>query len=75
MKIKRVIGLQRVVRMAVLGFLPADDLADVFNQHFAFSNVLHGKNTFAVDAGAANLDSAASAGARGGAGHGKTLLT
>jgi hypothetical protein len=33
MKVKRVVGLQRIVRVAVLRLLPADDLAGVFNEH------------------------------------------
>jgi len=56
MKVKRVVGVRGVVRVARLRFFPGDDLADVFNNGFASGNRLHGKNALAVNAGAADLD-------------------
>jgi hypothetical protein len=50
-----VVGLQRVVRMTVLGLLPRDDFTRVFNEDFALGNILHGKDPLAVDAGAPGL--------------------
>jgi hypothetical protein len=66
MKVKRVVGLQRVVRVAVLRFLPADDLAGVFDQHFALGNILHGKHALAMHARAPGLDAAARCNSGGG---------
>ena len=59
MKVKGVIGVRGVVGVAVLRFVPADDFTDIFKQGLAFGNVLQGKDTFAVDARAANLHAAA----------------
>jgi hypothetical protein len=56
MKVKGVVGVIGVVRVAVLRLVPADDLAHVLDQGLAFGQVLQRKNAFAMDAGAANLD-------------------
>ena len=57
-EVKRVVGLGRVMRMARLRFLPADDFTDVFNEGLTLGNVLHGKHAVAMDAGAAGLGAA-----------------
>ena len=57
-KIKRVIGLRRIVRVATQGLFPTDDLADIFHQALAFGNVADRENAFAVDARAAHLQPA-----------------
>jgi hypothetical protein len=59
MEIEGVIGVRRVVRVAVLRFVPADDFTHILKQGLAFCKVLQGKHTFAVDARAANLHAAA----------------
>ena len=59
LEVESVIGLAGIVRMAVLGLLPVYDLAHVLDDGFAFRNILHGENTFAVHAGAPGLDAAA----------------
>ena len=59
MKVKSMVRVRRVVRVAAQRFFPADDLADVFNQCLAFGQVLHGKHALAVHAGAARLDASA----------------
>ena len=64
MKVKGVVRVRRVVRVAAQRFFPADDLANVFNQCLAFGQVLHGKHALAMHAGATRLDAAA--GRRGG---------
>ena len=58
MKVEGVIGVGRVVGVAVLRLIPADDFTDIFKQSFAFSDVLQGKHPFAVDARTANLHAA-----------------
>ena len=58
MKVKRVVRVGRVMRVAILGFIPADDLSNVLDQGFAFSDIHEGKNAFSVNAGAANLNTA-----------------
>ena len=58
MKVEGVIGVGRVVGVAVLRLIPADDFTDIFKQSFAFSDVLQGKHPFAVDARSANLHAA-----------------
>jgi len=50
MKVKRVVGVKRVVRVAVLRFVPADDFAHIFNDRVAFGNVLQGKYALAMHA-------------------------
>ena len=55
-KVKRVVGVRRVVRVTAQRFFPADDLAHVLNQRLTFGQVLHGKNALAMHAGAARLD-------------------
>ncbi len=62
MKIERVVGLQRIVRVPVLRRLPTDDLAGVFNQHLALGDILHGEDALAMHAGAAGLEAAAGRG-------------
>jgi len=59
MEVEGVIGIGRVVGVAVLRFVPADDFTNILKQGLAFGNVLQGKDTFAVDARAANLHAAA----------------
>ena len=58
MKVKRVIRVRRVMRVAILCFVPADDLANVLDECLAFGDVDQCKNTFAMHTGAANLDTA-----------------
>ena len=58
MEIERVVGLLGVVRMPILRFLPADDLADVLNENFAFCNVLQRKDALAMHARTTGLDAA-----------------
>jgi hypothetical protein len=58
-KIKRVVRVGRIVRMALLRLGPADDLTDVLNQHFTLCDILQGEHPFAMHAGAADLDAAA----------------
>ncbi|MCY1251762.1 hypothetical protein D9M72_655800 [compost metagenome] len=72
-EVEGVIGLRRVVRMAAQRLLPADDLALVFDQRFAFRQVLHGEHAVAVDIGAARLNAAA-AGKWGFGRHRRSLL-
>ena len=50
MEIEGVVGIGRVVGVAILRFVPADHLTHVFKQCFAFGDVLQGKHAFAVDA-------------------------
>ena len=64
MKVKRVVRVAGVMRVAVLRFFPADDLAHVLDQRFAFGNVDKCKHTFAVHTGAANLNTAICRGSR-----------
>ena len=50
MKIKSVVGVFRIVGVALLRFFPTDDLADVFDKNLAFGDVGQGKHPFAVNA-------------------------
>ena len=50
MEVKRVVGVVRVVGMALLRFLPTDDLAGVFDDDFAFGDRQQGKHPFAMHA-------------------------
>jgi len=50
MEIEGVVGIGRVVGVAVLRLIPADDFAYIFEQGLAFCNVLQGKDAFAMDA-------------------------
>ena len=59
MKIKRVVGVLGVVRVAAQGFRPVNDFPDVFNQGLAFRQVLNCKNAFTMHARAACLNAAA----------------
>ena len=73
MKVKGVVRVRRVVRVAAQRFFPADDLADVFNQCLAFGQILHRKHAFAMHAGTARLDAATGGrGDRGGRGRRKS---
>ncbi len=56
MKIKGMVGIFRIMRMAAQGLGPADDLAHIFNNDFPFGQVLHGKDAFTMHAGAARLN-------------------
>ena len=56
-KIKRVVGVLRVMRVTPLRLGPADDFANVLNQVLAFSNILQGEHALAMHAGAADLNS------------------
>ena len=64
-KVKRVVRLRRVVRMAAQRLGPADDFAHVFDQRFAFRQVLQCEHAFAMYARAAGLNPAAVAARRG----------
>ena len=55
-KVKRVVRICRIVRVAAQRFFPADDLAAVLDQHFALSQWLHRKHALAVNARAPRLD-------------------
>ena len=57
-KIKRMVGVLRVVRVAPLGLSPADDFANVLNQLLAFGNILQREHALAMHARAADLNSA-----------------
>ena len=57
-KVKRVIWILRVMRVAAQGLLPGDDLADVLEDLLAFCQVCQCKNTFTVHTRAARLDTA-----------------
>jgi hypothetical protein len=50
MKVKRVVGVFGVVRVAALRFRPANHLAHVFNDGFALRNVLHCEHPLAMHA-------------------------
>ncbi len=58
MKIKRVVWVARIVRVTLLRFGPADDLADILDQDFTFGDVLQREHSLAVHAGATDLDAA-----------------
>ena len=57
-EVEGVIRVGRVVRMALLRFIPADDLAGVFDQGLALGNINECKHAAAVHAGAADLKAA-----------------
>ena len=59
MEIEGVIGIGRIMGVAVLRLVPADDFTHIFKQGLAFGKVLQGKHTFAVDARTAHLHAAA----------------
>lgn len=48
-EIKGMVGVLRVMGMAVLGFLPCDDFPAVLDNGFAFSDILDGKDTSTMD--------------------------
>ena len=78
-KVEGVVGVLRVVRVAPLRLVPADDLAHVFDDACAARDVHQREHALAMHARAAHLDApAGGGGARAGcggfAGHGKTLL-
>jgi len=78
MEVERVVGLQGVVRVPVLRFLPADHFTRVFDKDFALCNILHGKNALAMHARTPGLDATPLRRGRGcrrcGAGHGKNSV-
>jgi hypothetical protein len=57
-KVKGVVGVRRVVRVASKRFFPADDFAHVLDQGLAFGQILDGKHALTVHAGAARLNAA-----------------
>ena len=57
-KIKRVIGVLGVVRVAPLSFCPADDFTNVLNQLLALGNILQREHALAMHARASDLNSA-----------------
>ena len=56
MKVKSVVRVLRVVRVALLRLFPADDLADVLDHGLPFGDVLQGKHALAMHTRAAHLD-------------------
>jgi hypothetical protein len=68
MEIEGVVRVIGVVRVAVLRLVPADDLAHIFNDGLALSDVLQGKHAFAMHPGAAHLNALAGCAWRGTAG-------
>ena len=73
-KVKRVVGVLRVVRMACLGFFPGNDLPNVLDDGLALSDILQRKHTLAMDAGATGLNLAVVATGHGFA-HGCSFLS
>ena len=63
------VGLAGVVRMPVLGFLPADDFPYVLDKDLAFGKILRGEDALAMDTRAAGLDTAAAGRGQSCAGH------
>ena len=57
-KIKRVVRLQRVVRMAAQRFFPTYHLAHIFQNNLTFGQIRQGKHALAVHTGAAGLNAA-----------------
>ncbi len=55
-KVKGVIGLQWVMGVTILGFLPSNHVPFVFNDHLTFGNVDQRKDALAVHARASGLD-------------------
>ena len=50
MEVKRVVRVFRIVGVALLRFFPTDNLADVFDDDFAFGDGHQGKHPFAMHA-------------------------
>jgi len=67
------VGVLRVVRVAVLRFVPGDDLTHVLDDGFAFGEILQGEHTLAMHAGATDLNTTGRCGG-GSFGHGKNLV-
>ena len=70
MEVEGVVRVFRVVRVALLRLVPADDLAHVFDQGLAGGDVLDRKHPLAMHAGAPGLDAAGRRGGGGLFGHG-----
>ncbi len=62
LKIKRMVGVLGIVRVAGLSLRPVNDLAHVLDEGLALSQVLRGVHAFAVHTRATDLDSACGAG-------------
>jgi hypothetical protein len=56
MKIEGVMGLRGVVRVAIEGFVPTNELAFVFDDAFVFFDRFNGKNAASVNARLAGLN-------------------
>jgi len=61
-KVKRMVRVRRIMRVAPLRLRPADDLAHVLDQGLALGDVLHGKDAFSMHAGATGLNAAVACG-------------
>ena len=55
MKIKRMVGLRRIVRVPALRFIPPYDFADILNEALTSRNILHCEHTLAVHPGTSGL--------------------
>ena len=55
-EIKCMVGLQGVVRMAILCLLPSNELPLVLNDDFMFRDIDQSKNALAMHAGTLDLD-------------------
>ena len=55
-EIEGMVRVGRIVRMAALRLLPADDGSDIFDDHLALGQIAQGKHPFSVHAGAPGLD-------------------
>ena len=55
-KVKRMVGLEGIVWVTILGFLPGNHVALVFNDDLTFRNVHERKDALAVYARASGLD-------------------
>lgn len=58
-KIKGMVRVLGVMRVAAQGLRPADDLADILNNGFTFGQILQSENAIAMDAGATGLNAPA----------------
>jgi hypothetical protein len=58
-EVERVIGIGGIVRVAAQGLLPADDLADVFDDTFTGGDGLEREHALAMHTAFSNLDPAA----------------
>ena len=64
-KVKGVVGVLRVMRVAAQGFFPTDDLADILDDGFALGKVGDGEHALAMHARASGLDAPSGDGCRG----------